>query len=45
MNFADDDYVIALSVTSKNLGSAINEDNAPHDNALTFVHYLLEGER
>ena len=45
MNFADDDYVIALSVTSKNLGSAINEDNAPYDNALTFVHYLLEGER
>lgn len=45
MNFADDDYVIALSVTSKNMGSAINEDNAPHDNALTFVHYLLEGER
>ena len=45
MNFADDDYVIALSVTSKNLGSAINEDNSPHDNALTFVHYLLEGER
>ena len=45
MNFADDDYVIALSVTSKNMGSAINEDNASHDNALTFVHYLLEGER
>ena len=45
MNFADDDYVIALSVTSKNMGSAINEDNAPHDNALTFVHYLLECER
>ncbi len=45
MSFADDDYVIALSITSKNLGSAINEDNAPYDNALTFVHYLLEGER
>ena len=45
MNFADDDYVIALSVTSKNMGSAINEDNAQYDNALTFVHYLLEGER
>ena len=44
MTFEDDDYVIAFSVSSKNLGAAVKEDNAPYDNALTFVHYLLEGE-
>ncbi len=45
MTFSNDDYVIAFSIASKNTGSAIKEDNAPYDNALTFVHYLLEGER
>ena len=43
MTFDDKDYVLVFSANSKNLGSAIDEDNAPYDNALTFVHYLLEG--
>lgn len=45
MSFADDDYIIALTVISRNLGSLIVEGDAPYDNALTFVHYLLEGKR
>ncbi len=36
-------YVIVLLARSKNLGAAINEDNAKYDNALTVTHYLLEG--
>lgn len=40
---AEEDYVLAFSTSSKNLGAAMNEDNAPYDNALTFVHYLIEG--
>ena len=43
MTFDDKDYVLVFSANSKNLGSAVDEDNAPYDNALTFVHYLLEG--
>ena len=43
MTFDDKDYILVFSANSKNLGSAIDEDNAPYDNALTFVHYLLEG--
>ena len=43
MTFDDKDYVLVFSANSKNLGSAIDEDNAPYYNALTFVHYLLEG--
>ncbi|MBO4856359.1 MAG: hypothetical protein J5511_03200 [Bacilli bacterium] len=43
MTFEDADYVIAFSTSSKNLGAAVKEDNAPYDNALTFVHYLIEG--
>ena len=43
MTFQEDDYVIAFSTSSKNLGAAVKEDNAPYDNALTFVHYLIEG--
>ena len=39
----NENYYIALSVTSKNLGSALDEKNAYYDNALTFVHYLIEG--
>ena len=43
MTFDDKDYILVFSANSKNMGSAIDEDNAPYDNALTFVHYLLEG--
>lgn len=43
MTFMDTDYYLVFSVTSKNLGAAIKEDNAPYDNALTFAKYLLEG--
>ena len=45
MTFVDDDYVIAFSTSSKNVGAAMKEDNAPYNNALTFVHYLIEGVR
>ena len=43
MTFAEDDYILTFSVASTNLGSAIHEENAPYDNALTFAHYLIEG--
>ena len=43
MTFAEDDYILAFSIASTNLGSAIHEENAPYDNALTFAHYLIEG--
>lgn len=44
MTFDSQDYYIAFNAGSKNLGAAIKEDNAPYDNALTFVKYLLEGK-
>lgn len=40
---SEEDYVLTFSVTSQNLGAAINEDNAPYDNALTFARFLIEG--
>ena len=43
MTFVEDDYILAFSISSQNLGSAIDEDNAPYDNAFTFAHYLIEG--
>ena len=43
MSFKEEDYYVVLSVTSANMGAAMKEDNAPYDNALTFVHYLLAG--
>ena len=36
-------YLLVLLARSKNLGAAINEDNAQYDNALTVAHYILEG--
>ena len=35
------DYYIALSITSKNVGSLIDENNAHYDNALTIMKYLI----
>lgn len=43
MTFAEDDYILTFSIASTNLGSAIHEENAPYDNALTFAHYLIGG--
>ena len=43
MTFIEEDYYLVFSITSKNLGSAINEDNGPYDNALSFAKYLIEG--
>lgn len=44
MNFeADHDYYLLLGLSSKNLGSALNEKNEKHTNALTYMSYLLEG--
>ena len=44
MTFEDADYVLAFSVSSKNLGEAGGKNNAEFDNALTFVRYLIEGQ-
>ena len=43
IEFGDMDYYIVFSSKSQNLGAAIKEDNAPHDHALTFAKYLIEG--
>ncbi len=43
MSFMSEDYYLAFSQSSKNLGSTFSEDNAYYDNALTFAKYLLEG--
>ena len=45
MTFEEKDYVLAFSVSSKNLGEDGGKDNAEFDNALTFVHYLIEGQQ
>ena len=36
------DYYLALSVSSTNLGKMLNKNNEYYDNALTFMHYLVE---
>ena len=35
------DYYFFLSKTSKNLGKTLDEKNEKHDNALTYMNYLL----
>ena len=37
-------YYVALSSGSKNLGSILDENNAHYDNALTYLDYLLTGD-
>ena len=36
------DYYLTLSITSKNLGKMLDANNEHYDNALTFMHYLVE---
>ena len=36
------DYYLTLSITSTNLGRVISESNEYYDNALTYMHYLVE---
>lgn len=36
------DYYLTLSVSSTNLGKMLNKNNEYYDNALTFMHYLVE---
>ena len=36
------DYYLTLSITSTNLGKMLNKNNEYYDNALTFMHYLVE---
>ncbi len=36
------DYYLTLSLSSKNLGQLLDENNKNFDNALTFMHYLVE---
>ena len=43
MSFINEDYYIALSIGSKNLGNVIEESNEHYDNGLTVINYLLEG--
>ena len=38
-------YYIAISVTSKNLGKVLDENNAHYDNALTIMKYLISENR
>lgn len=43
IDFEDNDYVLCFTASSPNLGLVNGEDNAKHNNALTFARYLLEG--
>ena len=44
ISFANEDYYLVFMISSQNLGSALDENNGAHDNALTFTRYLLEGD-
>lgn len=39
------DYYIAISLASKNIGKALDENNAHYDNALTIMKYLISENR
>ena len=43
MTFEEErDYYLTLSLSSSNLGKMLDESNEKFDNALTFMHYLIE---
>ena len=44
ISFANEDYYLVFMISSQNLGSALDENNSAHDNALTFTRYLPEGD-